>query len=702
MPNADDYKHDPPKELPPVGTLSEEEAKEEIEALREAIEYHNYRYYIKNQPVISDRRYDRLFERLKELEAAFEQFDSPTSPTKSVGAPPVDEHKQVEHTAPMISLNAALEDADVRDWIDFVARRLDDRPRFVVEPKFDGLSVEVVYEDGAFLYGATRGDGRTGEDISENLKTVGSIMMRLQDDEDHPLPATLALRGEVYMTKDGFQDMNRRRIERGEEPFANPRNAAAGAVRQLDPKKVAERPLDIFFYEILAMETAKDAPDEEEPFATHWEMLQQLPRWGLKSYENNRRCSTFEELRQYWSKFIEEREALNFEIDGMVIKCDRLADRKRLGSRERSPRWALAWKFPPKREVTTLEDIVVQVGRTGMLTPVALLAPVDVGGVTVSRATLHNEDEVHRKDVRPGDRVRIERAGDVIPEVVRRVETEEPAERGERFEMPKSCPSCGSTIYREGAYYFCPAGPACPAQLVGHILQYGSRDALDIEGLGEKTAEQLVRREMVGDIADLYDLSVEDLRSLEGFAEGSATKLHNAIHSRRSVNMDRFLYGLGIRHVGRHIARILALHFETLDALLNASQDDLEAIDGVGAEIANSIVQFFDEPHNNEVLDRLLDAGVEPEPLERPAEGDGEGGRALEKKTVVFTGELENFTRTEAQEAVELRGGRATTSVSGNTDYVVAGARAGKKLDNAREKGVMILDEEAFEELLEK
>lgn len=680
-----DFKKNPSTRFRKIKDLSCEDAKEEIEALRQGIAHHDHLYYVENRPAISDATYDKLFRRLEDLEEAFPEFRSGISPTQRVGAEPARALAKVEHQVALLSLDAALEVDEVRDFDRFIRRETGmDRVRYVVEPKFDGLSVEVVYEAGRYARGATRGDGVTGEDVTHNLKTIRALPLRLPDTA--AAPDFLAVRGEVFLTKDAFHALNRERIERGEEPFANPRNAAAGTARRLDPREVARYPLDIVCYEILKVDAAS--------FETHWQELQQLAAWGFKTAPHNRRVDSFEDIQEYHERLAAERDDLDYEIDGIVIKLDDVRARARLGTRQRSPRWALAWKFPPREETTRLRDIVVQVGMTGMLTPVAQLEPVDVSGVTVSRATLHNEGEVHRKDVRPGDTVRIARAGDVIPEVVERVD-EPGRKRAEPFAMPSRCPVCGAEVVEEGAYYFCPAGLACPAQLIGHVIHYAAREAMNIGGLGERTVRQLVERGMVRDLADLYELSVDDLLELEGFAEKSAKGLHDAIQGTRKPRLDRFLYALGIRHVGEHTARVLAERFQDLESLRRASREDLVRVPEVGPEIATSVARFFEQAENRKVLDRLLDAGVGP----RPLRGGGEEGR-LEGRTFVFTGSLERFTRSDAERKVEDLGGRATSSVSGDTDYVVAGEGAGSKLDEAREAGVRIIDEEAFEKLL--
>lgn len=680
-----DYKKNPDTKFKSVDSLSKKDAKKQIDALREGIEYHNCRYYIQNDPVISDSTYDKLLHRLQELEEAYPEFQSDLSPTKRVGAEPVEELKKKQHTADMLSLNAALDESDVNQYRDFVSRNLNEKYiEYVLEPKFDGLSVEVVYKNGEFQYGATRGDGHTGEDISDNLKTIKTLGMYLHGDGD--VPDLLSVRGEVYMTKEGFLRMNRHRIEQGDEPFANPRNSAAGIMRQLDPRNVADKALYIVFYEILKIEGTG--------FRTHWEELEQMHAWGLRTDPHNKKVSSFDDAQEYHRKLSEQRDDLDYEIDGIVIKINDLQQREKLGTRERSPRWALAWKFPPKQEVTTLEDIVVQVGRTGMLTPVALLQPVEVGGVTVSRATLHNEDEVKRKDVRPGDMVRIERAGDVIPEVVERI-AQQGKKRSKPFSMPDTCPACGSDVYREGAYYFCQAGLSCTPQLIGRVIHYASREAMDIGELGDKTVEALVKRGMISDVADLYDLKKDDFLKLEGFADKSAQKLYDAIQGSKKVKLDVFLYALGIRHVGRHIARVLAMQYKTVDDLQNASVADLKRINEIGPEIAQSIREFFDKQENQHVIENLFDRGVTPQPLDiEPSK------QPLTGKTIVVTGELEQYTRDEIKDTIERMGGRATSSVSGNTDFLIVGNNPGSKLDDAKKHNVKQLSEKEFEKMI--
>lgn len=680
------YKTTPPYHFEKIENLSKNQAQQEAELLREAVEYHNWLYYVKNNPRISDDAYDTLFRRLQELEEAFPELHSPYSPTRRVGASPVDELRGIEHTAVMLSLNSVLEEKEMVDFDRFVQRTTGRKDLiYIIEPKLDGLSVEVVYENGTFRYGATRGDGVEGEDISENLKTVRSLPLMLQ--RNSGLPSFLAVRGEVLMSRDGFQWLNRQRIQRGEEPFANPRNAAAGTVRQLDSRKVADKPLDIFFYDILRV--------EGQELSSHWEVLYRFEQWGLKTNPLNKRCESVDEIISYREQLAQNRDSLDYEIDGIVVKLDDYSLREQLGTRERSPRWAIAWKFPPKKEITILKDIVVQVGRTGMLTPVALLDPVSVGGVTVSRATLHNEEEVLRKDVRPGDKVRVMRAGDVIPEVAERIE-EKGKKRPPAFSMPQKCPVCGTGVVREGAYYLCPAGLSCPAQLIGRIIHYVSKEAMNIENLGDKIVRKLVERGMVRDLADLYHLRKEDFLELEGFADKSARNLYQAVQGSKNPRLDRFLYALGIRHVGRHLARVLAEKYGSLESLEKAGYEDLLSTQEVGPEIAESVHNFFKQPENIRILERLHGAGVHVRGVEKPRQ------MPLQGKTFVFTGELEKYSREEAQQLVESMGARAISSVSSKTDYVVAGENPGSKVEKARQQSVKIISEEEFDSLVGK
>jgi DNA ligase (NAD+) len=666
-----------------VSRLTRQDAAREIEALRGHIRRHDFLYYVKDRPEISDAEYDRLFRRLQDLEEAFPSLRTEDSPTVRVGAEPVSRLQKAKHAAPMLSLNAVRELDEVETFDASVRKAAGKRKAgYALEPKFDGFSVEMVYAGGRLKRGTTRGNGEVGEDITHNLRTVRAVPLALRGDA----PSRLAVRGEIFMPKQGFHALNKARIERSEEAFANPRNAAAGLMRQLDPRKVAGMPFDVFFYDIL--ELSGDAP------ARHGEALARLERWGLKTCPANARTSSLAGIERYHARLAKRRDALDYEIDGIVVKVEDYRLRETLGVRARSPRWAIAWKFEPRAEVTTVEDIVVQVGRTGILTPVALLQPVDVGGVTVSRATLHNEGEARRKDVRVGDRVRIVRAGDVIPEVKERI-GQSGRKRCKPFSMPKRCPVCGARVVREGAYHLCSAGLSCAAQLGGRLCHFASRNAMDIAHLGEQTAKQLVERGLVEDLADLYELTPAQLEGLEGFAKKSARQLHEAIQERRTPRLDRFIHALGIRHVGERTARLLAEEFRSLDALSEADAGRIACIRGLGEEVADAVTQFFAEKRNRDVLARMERAGLRVQDMPRRER------RPLAGKTFVLTGALERYTRAEARERIEALGGRCASGVSGETDYLVVGENPGAKLDEARKRGVEVLDEKGLRSLWE-
>lgn len=666
------------------------EAERRIEELRHEIRRHDYLYYVKDRPEISDAEYDRLFRELNELEAAYPDLVTPDSPSQRVGAPPLEELKKVLHERPMLSLDSVSDLEEVRAFDKRVQRELGvGSVLYAVEPKFDGLSVELVYDRGTFARGATRGDGTTGEEVTVNLRTVRALPLLLQRQAD--LPDHLVVRGEIYMRLDDFQALNRRITERGEEAFANPRNAASGSLRQLDSRITAERPLMVVCYEIMA---------QSGPLpATHWEELEALARWGFPVPVQRRRCESMEEVIAFHGEMEATRESLAFEIDGIVVKVDRRDWQDALGAKSRSPRWAIAYKFPPRKEVTQVQDIVVSVGRTGTLTPLALLKPVEVGGVTISRATLHNADEVARKDIRVGDTVKVERAGDVIPAIAERVPVPG-ARRPDPFRMPATCPVCGSAVAREGAYYYCTGQTVCPAQLKGALEHFASKSALNIDKLGKMTVAQLVDRNLVRDLADIYALTRDQILSLEGFADRSASLLMDAIQRSKRVPLDRFLVGLGIRQVGQHIAKVLARRFGTLDALMDADCETFEAVHEVGPEIARSLVSFFQEDRNRRVIARFRKLGLEIE-----AEGQravGRAGQRLAGKSFVFTGGLERYTREGAKRLVEDLGGRATSSVSKHTDFVVAGKDPGSKLEEARRLGIRVLTEAEFAALVEE
>lgn len=676
------------------------DAQDRINALRKEIRRHDYLYYVKDRPVISDAEYDRLFRELSDLEAAYPDLITPDSPTQRVGAPPLEELTKIQHERPMLSLDSVMDAEDVRAFDKRMRKELGaDTVQYTVEPKFDGLSVELVYDKGLFVRGATRGDGTTGEDVTINLRTLRSLALQLQTDAQSqtdaapsPLPSHLVIRGEVYMRLADFQALNRRITERGEEAFANPRNASSGSLRQLDSKVTAERPLVITCYEIMAQSGALPP--------THWDELESLARWGLPIPVQRRRCDTIEEVIAFHAESESVRDTLPFEIDGIVVKVNRRDWQEAVGEKSRSPRWAIAYKFTPRKEITQVQDIVVSVGRTGTLTPLALLKPVEVGGVTISRATLHNADEVARKDVRIGDTVKVERAGDVIPAIAERVPI--PGERrAEPFRMPDRCPVCGSAVAREGAYYYCTGQTSCPAQLKGSLEHFASKGALNIEGLGTKTVAQLVERGLVRNLADLYALTKDQILSLEGFADRSASLLMEAIERGRRVSLERLLVGLGIHQVGQHIARVLARRFRTLDAIMAADRETFEQVHEIGPEIASSLESFFREEHNRRVIDRLLALGLSIEAMPEPDAASSAAHRRLEGKSFVFTGGLERFSREEAKRRVEQLGGQATASISKQTDYLVAGKDPGSKLEDAKRLGVRVLTEAEFAALLE-
>ncbi len=664
--------------------MNRQEAEKRIRELHAVIRHHDYQYYVKDQPDVADSEYDRLFSELKQLEEQFPEFVTPDSPTQRVGGAPLDQFAKVEHLAPMLSLDS--------DQAEDALRRFDERIRkglkletvaYVVEPKLDGASVELVYEDGALARASTRGDGAVGEGITENVRTISSVPLRLRDEASPP--ALVALRGEVIMRVDAFEQLNERLLAEGKKVFANPRNAAAGALRQLDPRITAERPLDIYVYDILAMEGTLPASQHE--------VLNRLAEWGLPVNDLSRRVESVEEILEYHKGLQERRDDLEYEIDGVVIKLDDIAAREELGETAHHPRWAFAFKFPPRKEITRILKIVPSVGRTGVVTPGAMMRPVELSGVTVSRANLHNREEVARKDIREGDLVRVQQAGDVIPQVVEHVD-EPGREREPPYRMPDECPSCGTILVERGPFTVCPNSFGCTAQLAGRLEHFASREALDIEGLGEEVAMLFVTEEVVMRLPDLFDLKAVDLIPLEGFAAKKATNLIAAIEKASTVELHHFLYGLGIPEVGATVAKDLARHFGSVDKVRGASQAELEAIDGVGPRIAEQLVSFFGEPQNAFVLDALLAGRVTVEEAETTTASDLGGSK------FVFTGGLENLSRGKAKELVESLGARVVSSVSKATDYVVVGADPGSKYEKAKDLGVKILDENEFVELM--
>jgi DNA ligase (NAD+) len=658
------------------------EARKRIETLSREIAEHDHRYYLLDRPTISDAEYDRLLRELKDLEERYPDLRPPDSPTHRVGGAVREGFKKVPHVAPMLSLDSLMEPDEVLEFDGRVRKALEvERVRYRVEPKFDGLSIELIYHDGVLQRGSTRGDGEVGEDVTENLRTLRAIPLRLAGGKSAPR-GTVSVRGEALMRLAEFEALNKRLVEQGEEPFANPRNSAAGAIRQLDPAITASRRLDFYAYEVKG--------EVERTFATQTEACDALRRWGFHLDNSAKTVEGVEGAIEYHAALGGRRDRLEFEIDGIVAKVDRRDWQRGLGERSRSPRWAVAFKFAPRVEVTKVLDIAVQVGRTGKLTPVAMLQPVNVSGVTVSRATLHNQDELDRKDVRVGDTVRVRRAGDVIPEVVEVMKEHRP--RGSKpFQLPTKCPVCGAAVEREGAHHLCTNGLSCPAQLEGHLEHFVARGAMDIAGLGEKTVKQLLEKKLVRDIADLYQLTPIDLAGLEGFAEKSIENLMGALEASKRPRLERLLFALGIEHVGETVARLLADHYGALEPLGRASVEELQDIKGIGPEVAASVRRFFSSARNRKVLERLVEAGVRP-----VAEKKAKGPQTLAGETIVFTGGLERLTRPEAKRLAEARGAIVTGSVGKKVTLVVAGPGAGSKLAEAEKLGLRIVDEAAF------
>ncbi len=651
-------------------------AKSRIAGLREQIESHDRFYYIDNDPRISDAAYDELRRELEALEETFPELVTDDSPTKRIGSPPRSSLPPAEHLMPMLSLDSTTSIDEARAFDERLRKALEkDGIAYTAEPKFDGLSLELVYENGLLTRAVTRGDGTTGEDVTPNVRTIRSVPLRLLSD---PAPGLMSVRGEALLPLDGFRELNRRMTERGEAGFANPRNAAAGALRQLDSRITATRPLTFFAYEIMKMEGAMSP-------GTHAGELAVLTGHGFLIDYHWKECDGIEEAIDFHARLTDAREELPFEIDGVVIAVDSKRDRLAVGSRSRSPRWALALKFEPRKEITDVVDIVVGVGRTGKLTPVALLKPVDVGGVTVSRATLHNARDLERKDVRPGDRVRIKRAGDVIPAVVERIPVEG-RKRKEPFAMPDVCPVCGSPVEAEGANHYCTGGLSCPAQLKRGIMHFVSKGAFDIDGIGGRTIETMVDLGMLGSVSDLFRLDRDRLLELDGFAEKSADNLLEAIERSKDIGLARFIYALGIRNVGEHVAGLLAMHCGSLDAAAAATEEELTGIHEIGPEVAASVTGFFANKRNRWTVEDLIARGVSPRPPWKMA-----SDLPLAGKIFVFTGTLEGITRNEAKRRVQALGGRVSSSVSAKTDYVVAGSDPGSKHEKAVRLGVTVL-----------
>jgi len=664
--------------------MEAESARDKIEDLKTRLDYHNRRYYQLDDPEISDAEYDLLLRELIALEQEFPQWRSEDSPSQRIGAAPLTKFAPVVHLTSMLSLANVFSEEEILEFHERLKRFLGswEKLSFVAEPKIDGVAVNLIYTNGILTSGATRGDGATGEDVTQNIRTLHTIPLRMHDSPDNPAPEQIEVRGEIYLESAAFRKLNERRRAAGEASFANPRNAAAGSLRQLDSSITARRPLKMFCYAVGRV--------RGRTFTHHHEVLQAFAHWGFSVNPLIRQVDSISSCVDFYRELQERRSELPYEIDGMVIKVDDLALQERLGAVSRSPRWAVACKFAATQATSVIEDIIVNVGRTGALTPVALLTPVQVGGVTVSRATLHNQDEIDKKDIRIGDTVLVQRAGDVIPEVVKAIETKRTG-REKPFKIPGNCPECGSRVVRLAgeAAHRC-IGIACPAQIRGHIIHFASRGGMDIEGLGEKLVSHLVDQGLIRDPADLYFLNRDKLLNLERMAEKSVGNLLAAIEQSKRPPLEKLIYAMGIRHVGEHVSKILARQFRTLDKLVAATEEDLRIIRDIGPEVSSSIVQFFRNVSNRRVIEKLNAAGVSPlETLPQPPS-------LLTGKTFVFTGTLNRMTRNEARQIVETLGGQASSSVTKNTDCVVAGEAAGSKLQKAREAGIPILSEEEF------
>ncbi len=664
--------------------------RQRVEELRNTLNEHAYRYYVLDEPVISDAEYDRLYRELEQLEKQYPELISPDSPTQRVGDQPLEGFKQVQHEIPMLSLGNVFDEDELRAW-DKRVRDLTglDVVEYSAEPKLDGLAVSLLYENGRLTRAATRGDGRTGEDVTANVRTIKAIPLRLRTDNP---PARLEVRGEVLMPRSGFEAYNAWAREHGEKTFANPRNAAAGSLRQLDPRKTAGRPLTFFAY---SMGVAEGVP----PFKKHSDVLEWFKTLGIPVNPLDKVVQGYEGMRDYYRWMQSIRDELDYDIDGVVFKVNDLALQEKLGFATKSPRWAIAHKFPAEEATTRVRSIDVQVGRTGSITPVARLEPVTVGGVTITNATLHNEDEVRRKDVRVGDTVVVRRAGDVIPEVVRVVKEKRPP-NAQPFQMPQRCPVCDSVLERpEGeAVTRCPAGLSCDAQFKEALKHFVSRKAMDIEGLGEKLIEQLVDAGLLKNPADIYRLRQEQLAGLERMGQKSADNVLRAIEKSKRTTLPRFLYALGIREVGEATANNLAQHFKSLETIQNASLEELQQVPDVGPVVAEHIYHFFRNPKNQRVIEDLLAQGIHwpeiPDDAHRP--------QPLAGENIVLTGSLQSMSRSQAKAALQSLGAKVTSSVSKNTQRVIAGEKAGSKLVRAEELGVPVVDENWLLDLLDQ
>ncbi len=659
--------------------MTKEEARRRIEFLRKEINRHNYLYYVLARPEISDYEYDQLLRELKRLEEQFPEFASPDSPTQRVGAlPEKPTFAVVEHDPRMYSLDNVYSYEEFKEWCGRLEKALGKLPQLVCELKIDGVGVSVIYENGRLVRGITRGDGYRGEDITPNIKTIKELPLSLPEDK---APAYLDIRGEVYMRKADFQKMNQERLEQGLETFANPRNATAGSLKLLDPKEVARRNLHFFCHSYGRVEPPK--------YENHWEFLSAMAEMFIPVEPNRRLCNSVEEVKAFYDEVLEVREKFLYEIDGIVVKVNDFALQEKLGYTAKAPRWAIAFKFPARQAITRIISVDYQVGRTGVITPVANLEPVECGGVVISRSTLHNFDEVQRLGVKIGDWVVVERAGDVIPHIVK-VLPEKRTGQEKDIVPPKTCPVCGGKVVKlpDEVAYRC-VNRSCPAQLKASILHWGSKLAMDIEGLGEAVVDGLLKRGLVKSVADLYRLTLSDLLKLPLFKEKKATNLLRAIEASKDRDLYRVIYGLGIRYVGEKLSQVLAERFSSLDELAQAEYSQLVAIPEVGDKVATSIVNFFNDEHNRRLIEDLKAVGVNTVRKKRE-------NLPLAGKTFVFTGELERFTRSQAKAKVQELGGKTTDSVSRNVDYVVVGKNPGSKYDKAKKLGLTIIDEKEF------
>jgi DNA ligase (NAD+) len=667
--------------------MEKSQAQEKVESLRELLNRYAYEYYVVDKPTVPDSEYDKKLEELRKLEEAFPELITNDSPTQRIGGQPLEGFKKVQHTIPMLSLGNAFNEQDLRDFARRASQGTDKDLSYVCELKIDGLAIALTYEDGKLVRGATRGDGTTGEDITSNLRTIKSIPLSITEKRK------IEVRGECYMPHKSFLALNKQREENGEELFANPRNAAAGSLRQLDPKIAASRNLDVFLYAIGEWEADR--------VASHSDRLNQLKQLGFKTNQEWKKCNSIEEILEYVEYWTKERPNLPYEIDGIVIKVDDLAQQEELGFTVKSPRWAIAYKFPAEEVVTKLTDIELSVGRTGVITPTAILDPVRVAGTTVQRASLHNEDLIRAKDIRIGDTVVIKKAGDIIPEVVRAI-TEQRTGIEEPFHMPTECPACGSELVRleEEVALRC-INPNCPAQLQEGLIHFVSRNAMNIDGLGEKVINQLFNERLIHTIADIYRLEKDELLKLERMGEKSVDNLLKAIDASKDNSLERLLFGLGIRFIGAKAAKTLATEFETMDKLQKVTYEDLIAVDEIGEKMAHSVVQYFAEEEVTDLLQELKDLELNMAYKGPNRVIVSEEDNPFAGKTVVLTGKMEQLSRPEAKERIEALGGKVTGSVSKKTDIVVAGEDAGSKYDKAVELGITIWNEEEFLKMLE-